>query len=670
MKKLILFPLLLCLITLTVQTQNVISPESLWELGRVSLMDVSPDGSTIVYGVARYDVEANSGQQDLYSLSTLGGVARKITAFESFETGAQFRPDGERIGFLRNGYLWEMNPDGTDKKRISNFRMGGFRYAPTGDRILFFKEVQFGKTTLDHHPDLPMAEVHIIDDLMYRHWDKWYEGKHRNIFYIEYNDGELVGNAVNIMDEPFDSPMKPFGGMNQIAWSPDGRKIAYTCKKKFGRDYTLTTNSNIYLYDLSSGETEDLTPDNDGYDRNPTFSPDGRYIMWNSMERDGFESDRNRIFIHDFQTGERREISEGWDRNADNPQFNEDGTKVYFTSGVHATFQIFEYDIAGGAKRQLTDGIHNFYSFFVRGDFIIASKSTMSLPDEIFRVEIANGTDSQLSSVNTEMLSEIDFGEVKSEWVETTDGKQMLVWMIYPPGFDPNKKYPTILYCQGGPQSPVSQFFSYRWNFQMMASDGYIVVAPNRRGLPSFGREWNDAISEDWGGQAMLDYLSAIDHAAEKSYVDETRLGAVGASFGGYSVFWLAGNHEGRFRSFISHCGLFNLDSWYASTEEQFFANWDIGGAFWDEPVPESYLMHSPHLYAGNWDTPILVIHGEQDFRVPIGEGIQAFHTAQLQGIKSRFLYFPTEGHWVLQPQNSVLWHREFIRWLDETLKN
>ncbi len=669
MKNLYLGLLLLVLPLCTATAQNVITPEKLWQLERASLMDLSPDGELVLFAVAHFDIEANTGQQDLFIIPAEGGEARRITAFESYETNARFRPDGEKIGFLRNGYLWEMDPDGTNKRKVSDFTMGGFAYSPTGDHILYFKEVQFGKTTLDHHPDLPKAEARIIDDLMYRHWDSWYEGKHRNIFYVAYEDGKIKGEGTNIIDEPYDSPMKPFGGMSQIQWSPDGKTIAYTCKKKFGKDFTMSTNSNIYLYDIESGETTNLTPDNDGYDRQPHFSPDGRYLLWSSQERDGFESDRKRIMVHDFETGERTEVSRGWDRNADNPQFSREGDRIIFTSGVHATFQIFEYDLESEEKRQLTDGIHNFYGFAQHGDLIVAEKSTMSMPNELFTVSLESGEFSQLTDVNTELLSGLDLGEVKSEWVETTDGKEMLVWMIYPPGFDPEKKYPTILYCQGGPQSPVSQFFSYRWNFQMMVSDGYIVVAPNRRGLPSFGREWNDAISEDWGGQAMKDYLSAIDHAAEKPYVDEDRLGAVGASFGGYSVFWLAGNHDGRFRSFISHCGLFNLESWYATTEEQFFANWDIGGPFWDDPIPESYLKHSPHTYAGNWDTPILVIHGEKDFRVPIGEGIQAFHTAQLQDIKSRFLYFPTEGHWVLQPQNSVLWHREFIRWLDETLK-
>ncbi len=669
MKKLLLFTAFLTFTAVSVFGQNTLTPELLWKLERLSLQDMSPDGKWVVYGQARFEVSENKGQQDLFLLSTEDGSSKRITAFESYEGNAQFRPDGKKIGFLMGGYLWEMNPDGTDKKKISDFTMQGFKYAPSGDRILFYKEVQYGKTTEDHHPDLPKAEARIIDDLMYRHWDQWYEGKHRNVFYMDYKDGELEGEYTNIMEEPYDSPMKPFGGLSQVNWSPDGTQIVYTCKKKSGVDYTLSTNSNIYLYNIENGQTSNLSEGNEGYDRDAVFSPDGRYLAWNSLERDGYESDRYRIHLLNIETGEKRELTEGWEMNARGPQFSNDGETIYFTSGVEATFQIFSVDIESGERRQITDGIHNYYGFATHDDFLIGEKSTMSMPNELFKVDIQTGVEEQITHANTDLLSNIELGEVKSEWVETTDGKQMLVWMIYPPGFDPDKKYPTILYCQGGPQSPVSQFFSYRWNFQMMVSDGYIVVAPNRRGLPSFGLEWNEDISGDWGGQAMQDYLSAIDHATEKDYVDEDRLGAVGASFGGYSVFWLAGNHEGRFKSFISHCGLFNLESWYASTEEQFFANWDIGGAFWEDPVPESYKKHSPHLYAGNWDTPILVIHGQKDFRVPVNEGIQAFHTAQLQGIKSRFLYFPTEGHWVLQPQNSVLWHREFIRWLDETLK-
>jgi len=669
MKKYLISSLLALFFGAVVLAQNVITPEILWKLDRVSLQALSPDGKWAVYGVASYDVENNSGQQDLHIISTETGESRKITAFESFETNAQFRPDGQRIGFLSNGYLWEMDLDGANKKKVSDFPMLGFKYSPTGDHILFYKEVQFGKTTLDHHPDLPKAEARIIDDLMYRHWDKWYEGKHRNIFYMEYQNGNLKGKAVNIMDEPYDSPMKPFGGLSQVNWSPDGTYIVYTCKKMSGLDYTLSTNSDIYLYNLRSRQTINLTEENVGYDKDAVFSPNGRFLTWNSQERDGFESDRYRIMLLDLQANFRIELTEGWDENAYGPQFSRDGQWIYFRNPRNATFQVSRIRLADGRVEQITDGVHNYNSFIVQNDFIVGSKSTMSLPDEIFKVDAITGEEIQLTQVNTELLEGLDLSEVKAEWVETTDGKQMLVWMIYPPNFDPNKKYPTILYCQGGPQSPVSQFFSYRWNFQLMSSDGYIIVAPNRRGLPSFGREWNDQISGDWGGQAMKDYLSAIDHAAKKPYVDEDRLGAVGASFGGYSVFWLAGNHEGRFKSFISHCGLFNLDSWYLTTEEQFFANWDVGGPFWEDPVPESYLQHSPHLYVGNWDTPILVIHGENDYRVPIGEGIQAFHAAQLQGIKSRFLYFPTEGHWVLQPQNSVLWHREFIRWLDETLK-
>jgi len=406
-----------------------------------------------------------------------------------------------------------------------------------------------------------------------------------------------------------------------------------------------------------------------GYDMDPVFSPDGKSIVWNSMERDGYEADRNRIFMMNLQSGTKEELTKGLDRNCNSPQWSSNGKTLYFSSPEKGTYQLFSMDVATKQVRQITKGQHNYYGFVPNGDHIIASKASMSTPHELFKVDLRSGTDKQLTKINTDLLRKIKMGEVKERWVKTTDGKDMLVWMIYPPNFDPNKKYPALLYCQGGPQSTVSQFWSYRWNFQMMAANDYIIVAPNRRGLPSFGTEWNEQISGDWGGQAQQDLLSAIDDAKQESYIDENRLGAVGASYGGYSVYWLAGNHNKRFKTFISHCGLFNLESWYGTTEEMFFANWDLKGSYWDKNKSKTWSTDSPHRYVGNWDTPMLVIHGGKDFRVPESEGMQAFQAAQLQGIPSRFLYFPNEGHWVQKPQNGILWQRVFFEWLDKSLK-
>lgn len=648
-----------------------LTPELLWELGRLSLDAASPDGKSVLYGVTYYDVPTNKGNRDLYLVPSAGGFSKKVTAFEESEVDAKYRPDGKRIGFLRKGNLWEMNPDGSDQRKVSDLEMNGFHYSPDGRHILFIQDVKFGTKASEKHKDLPLTEARVIDDLMYRHFDSWDDFKSSNIFIVPYENGKLTGDPVNIMNEPFDAPLNPFGGMEQITWSPDGKSIAYTCKKSSGKEYSIGTNSDVYLYHLESGMTKNLSDGMPGYDMEPVFSPDGRYVAWNSMERAGFESDRTRIFIYDFQSGKRWELTEGLDREANHPKWSKDGKTIYFITGEKATYQLAAVDIANRMFRFITKGTHD-YNAFVVADLhtLIGVRTSMSHPAELYSIDIKTGKQTQLSFVNDEPLSQVKMGEVKERWVKTTDGKEMLVWMIYPPDFDPSKKYPTLLYCQGGPQSAVSQFWSYRWNFQLMAANGYIVVAPNRRGLPSFGGDWNDQISGDWGGQAMRDYLSAIDHAAKETYVDKSNLGAVGASFGGYSVYWLAGNHNKRFKTFISHAGMFNMESWYGTTEEMFFANHDIGGPYWDEKLKSEYLAHSPHRYVDKWDTPMMVIHGEKDFRVPIGEGMQAFQAAQLRGIPSRFMYFPDEGHWVLKPQNGLLWHREFYSWLGKWLKD
>jgi dipeptidyl aminopeptidase/acylaminoacyl peptidase len=521
------------------------------------------------------------------------------------------------------------------------------------------------------HDDLPNANGKVITDLMYRHWDTWEDEKYSNIFVATYHDGALTSGPKNIMNEPYDTPLQPFDGMEDISWDAGGARIAYTCKKSAGREYTLSTDSDIYLYDLSSGETKNITEGMPGYDKEPVFSPNGRYLAWNSMARAGFESDRNRIFLMDLQTGEKHELTAGLNRDASHPKWSRNSNTVFFTVGENATYQIASIEVATGEFRMITEGTHNYNDIRVAGPaYLVGARTSMSMPQEIYRINLLSGGQKQVSFINEPILKKVKMGDVKPRWVMTTDSMHMLVWMIYPPDFDPTMKYPTLLYCQGGPQSAVSQFWSYRWNFQLMAANDYIIVAPNRRGLPSFGRQWNDQISGDWGGQAMNDYLSAIDNAMQEPYVDTSNVGAVGASFGGYSVYWLAGNHDKRFSAFVSHCGLFNLESWYGTTEEMFFANWDLGGPYWDSTYHEEYEKFSPHTYVENWDTPMLVIHGENDFRVPVSEGIQAFHAAQLRGIPSRFLYYPDEGHWVLKPQNGLMWHREYFNWLDKWLKN
>jgi len=686
------------LLSMTAKTQERYTAETLWKLGRVSDMKLSPSGETILYGVTWYDIAANKGNRDLYILHKNAESPRKITDSKGSEVNGIWRPDGKKTGYLSTEsgsmQLWEMGINGEDKKQVTNIEGGinGFSYSPDMKNIVYIKDVKIEQDAHDMYPDLPLANALIYDDLMYRHWDSWHDYSYSHIFIAPYSDG-VVSEGKDIMPgEAFDSPMMPWGGMEQIAWTPDGKALAYVCKKLKGKEYALSTNSDIYLYSLPTGTTKDLTEGNEGYDQDPVFSPDGSKMVYRSMATPGFEADKDRIMLLEFnpealnglknnieklktKSGKPFEmnsmiytdLSEGFDQSSSQFTWSKDSKSIYFISGIQATFQVYKLDIATKKIKQLTHGDHDIEAYALDGNDLIITKMRMDLPSEIFRVK-ADGQEEQLTFTNREILKNVVPGKTTKRWITTTDGKKMLVWVILPPNFDPNKKYPALLYCQGGPQSVVSQFFSYRWNFQMMAAHDYIIVAPNRRGLPTFGQEWNDQISGDYGGQNMKDYLSAIDSVAAEPWVDETRLGAVGASYGGYSVYWLAGNHNKRFKTFIAHCGIFNFESMYGSTEEMFFVNYDYKGAYWDKPRPKSYDF-SPHLFVGNWDTPILVIHGGNDFRIPYTEGMQAFNVAQLNNIPSRFLFFPDESHFVTKPQDAILWQREFFKWLDKYLK-
>ncbi len=664
-----------------------VTPELLLQLGRVSDPQPSPDGRQVVFGVTRYDREANKGFRALYALSIRGGKPIRLTDSDANASGGRWRPDGERIGFLfgpaDSPQLWEMRPDGTGKKQVTRIEggIGNQLYSPNGGFISFTRSVKLDQTVAETFADLPKAEARIIDQLMFRHWDSWRDGTYRHLFVAPYSSGEVTGPPIDVMaGERFDTPLRPFGGVEQIDWSPDGTRIAYTCKKLHGNAYATSTNSDVYVYDLRTGQTKNVSQGNPGYDVEPRFSPDGKALLWLSMRTPGYEADRQRLIFLDLETGTQKELAEGFDQNVTHPAWAAKGSKIYFVSGTRATKQIYAVeagDLASSSDplpiRPLTIGEHDYTSLEVvpstQPPVLIGTRMSISIPPEVFRIESESGKETQLTFTNKLAWDRVALGTVAKRMVRTSDGKDMLVWVIYPPGFDPTEKYPALLYCQGGPQIAVSQFFSYRWNFQLMAANGYIVVAPNRRGLPGFGEDWNAQISGDWGGQAMRDYLSAIDALSAEPYVDQKRLGAVGASFGGYSVFWLAGNHEGRFQAFVSHDGVYNLESMYGSTEEIFFVNHDMEGPYWKEPTPRSYRDFSPHRFVANWDTPILIIHGELDFRVPVAESLQAFTAAQLRGIPSRLLYFPKENHWVLAPQNSILWNRVFFRWLDQYLK-
>lgn len=655
-------------------TDGKISPEVLMAFGRLGDVQVSPDQSKILYGVGYYSVAQNKSNRELFVMNADGSDNQQLTSTLKGEFNARWVKNGKKIAFLsaQSGsmQLWEMNPDGTGRTQISN-REGGindYLYSPDSKQVILIANVKWGERTTDRYPDLDKTSGIIVEDLMYKHWDEWVTTVPHPFLY-DY-DGKTLSNERDIIEgEPFECPLKPFGGTEQLAFSPDGKLIAYTCKKLSGQAYALSTNTDIYLYDVAEGKTvANLSKDMMGYDINPTFSPDGTKLAWESMEHDGYESDKNRLFVMDLATRTRTYITADFDQNANSLQWDAEGEHIYFISCWHGCTQVYKANIATREIKQLTEGQHDYEQIVLCGNKIIGVRHSMSMPNEVYSINPENGEQTQITFENKHLLDQVNMGKVEPRWVKTTDNKEMLVWVIYPANFDPAKKYPTLLYCQGGPQSPVSQFWSYRWNFQIMASNDYIIVAPNRRGLVGFGQEWLEAISKDYGGQCMRDYFSAIDDVAKEPFVDRDRLGCVGASFGGYSVYWMAGHHEGRFKAFIAHDGMFNLEQQYLETEEMFFVNWDLGGPYWDPKTAETYA-NSPHKFVDKWDTPIMVIHGETDYRILASQGMSAYNAAKLRGIPAELLIFPDENHWVLQPQNSVLWQRRFFNWLDRWLK-
>jgi len=654
------------------------TPEALWAMGRIGGMNVSPDGKKVVYTVAYYSVPENKSNREVFVMNADGSDNKQITKTGFAENEAVWIKGGTKIAFLCNesgsSQLWEMNPDGTDRKRLSDYDkdIEGFAFSPDEKKVLFISQVKTVNSTADKYPDLDKATGVIITDLMYKHWDEWVTTA-PHPFVADF-DGKSISNPVDVMEgELFESPMKPFGGIEQLAWNTTSDKIAYTSRKKTGKEYAISTNSDIYVYDLNTKQTTNITEENKGYDTNPTYSPDGKSIAWLSMERDGYEADQNRLMVMNLETGEKTFVSKDFDSNVDSYCWSADCKRIYFTGVWHGESQVYQIDLANGNKiTLLTEGMYDYASVALLGDKLIAQRHSMSMGDEIYSIDLTGDhTVTQLTFENKHIYDQLTMGKVEERWMKTTDGKQMLTWVIYPPQFDPNKKYPTLLFCEGGPQSPVSQFWSYRWNFQIMAANDYIIVAPNRRGLPGFGLEWNEAVSGDYGGQCMKDYFTAIDEVAKEPYVNKDRLGCVGASFGGFSVYWLAGHHDKRFKAFIAHDGIFNMEMQYLETEEMWFANWDMGGAPWEKnnKVAQRTFDNSPHKFVGEWDTPILVIHGQKDFRIDASQGMGAFNAARMRGIPAQYLYFPEECHWVLGCQNGILWQRTFAAWLDKWLK-
>ena len=655
---------------------GLMTPEVLWSMGRVGGISVSPDGKDVLYGVQYYSIPQNKSNRDLYLVPVKGGASVQLTKTAIGEQEAVWSADGTEIYFLSSesgsSQLWKMRKDGKKRNQLTKYAsdIDAFSLSPDQSKILFISQVQYGKRVRDIYPDLPLSSGKVVDDLMYKHWDEWVETI-PHPFVADLTKKGLE-NVVDILGgQPYESPMKPWGGIEQLAWSPDGKSIAYTCRKKTGKEYALSTNSDIYLYTLETKATKNLTEGMMGYDTNPVFSPNGQFVAFQSMARDGYEADRDRLFIHDLKNGDNRCLSDSLDGDVSSACWAKDGRKIYFLSALQAVTQIFSADLETASVKQVTDGMHDFESIVMAGDQLVGLRHSLSHPNDVYRINPVNGEMSALTNENKEIYDRLKVGRVEKRMIETTDKQQMLTWVVYPPDFDSTRVYPAILYCSGGPQGTVGQFWSFRWNLQLMAANGYIVVAPNRRGVSGLGQAWKEQISKDYGGQNMKDYLSAIDALAKEPYVDENRLGCVGASYGGFSVYWLAGNHHKRFKAFIAHSGIFNAEAQYLETEELWFENWDMGGPFWEtsNAVAQRSFANSPHKFVKNWDTPILCIHGEKDYRILASQGMAAFNAAKLMGIPAELLVFPDENHWILKPQNGILWQRRFFNWLDRWVK-
>lgn len=625
------------ILSLVVTAQEKLTPETMWKLGRVSAVGLTADKTAVVYSVSTPNVAENKSSRTTYLIPLAGGTARAV-------------------------------PD-------SNTGVRNSRISPNGQYKISAKEVKvkkvFGK---DYYPDLQKSTAQIYDSLNYRHWDEWEDGAFSHIFLHRLVNGKWDEGKDLMAGQPYDSPQKPFGGDEDFIWSPDSKAVIYVTKPKYGTAYALSTNTDIFRYDIATGTTTNLSQGMMGYDMAPEFSSRGT-LAWLSMKREGFEADKNDIIVLE---GDRKvNLTEKWDGTVSAFRWSNDGSRIYFEAPVGGTLQLFEVPYQPAAKtaptiRQITKGTFDINALVGQaGNTFVVSRSDMNHASELYTVDLANGSMKQLTHVNDSTYNRLALSKVEKRMVKTTDGRQMTVWVIFPPDFDPAKKYPTLLYCQGGPQSALTQYYSFRWNFQLMAANGYIVVAPNRRGMPGHGAKWNEDISKDWGGQVMQDYLSAIDDISKEPYVDKARLGCVGASYGGYSAFYLAGVHNNRFKTFIAHDGVFDLRSMSGTTEELWFTNWDFGGYYWEKNnkvVQKAFEQFNPINFVDKWNTPILIVQGGKDYRVPIEQGLQAFQAAQLRGIKSRLLYLPDENHWVLKPQNALVWQREFFRWLEETL--
>ena len=687
----------------TAVKSELMTPEVLWAMGRVGAVTPSANGKLVVYNVSYYSVEQNKSHSVLYILDLNTKKSTQLTTGTASESGAVFINNDKQLLFQSKGQLWTMNIDGSNRQQVNTTKddedIDEFLLSPDGKKIILIRQIDSYSSIQKNPEELSKSTGMVINDMMYKHWDHFVKTI-PHPFVADFS-ASGIGSECDILDgEPYECPSLPFGGVEELSWSPDSKTIAYTCRKKTGKAYATSTDSDIFLYNLATGTTTNICkpadyvePETDdarsredqavnanldlnmGYDQAPQYSPDGNFIAWTSMERDGYESDRSRLCVYDIKTGKKTYVTESFQSDVATFCWSNDSKSLYFTGSWHGRSHVYSTNIKGEV-RKLTDGDydHTVHAAINHDAQLLVKRHSMSEADEIYTLDLKKKDASALTKITNEnehIFSKLTMGEIKERWITTVDNKQMLCWVVYPPHFDPTKKYPTLLFCQGGPQTPVGQGWSYRWNSQLMAANGYIVVMPARRGVPGYGMEWLEAISGDYNGLCMQDQLSAIDDVCKESYVDKDRLGCVGASFGGYAVYWLAGHHEGRFKAFIAHDGIYNTHAQYTETDEMWFVNWDFKAAPWRTDIAAAKKVHddSPHLSIDKWDTPILCIHGMLDYRIMHTQGEAAFQAAQMRGIPSQLLLLPDENHWVLKPQNGILWQRTFFNWLDKWLK-
>ena len=695
-------------------TDGHMTPEVLLSLGRLSDPQLSPDGKTILYGVSYTSIEENRSVRNLFTIPVEGGDPTPLTMDGKSISSARWSLDGNSIFFLQEGKLWEapLKSGQLGTRTLRADIPGGiedYLLSPDQTQMVYVTGVHSDvEVPTDSDPSLDKAKAYATENLMYRHWDHW-RTEIAHSFVATLVNG-VVKEGMDILEgEPFELPNGPFSDIADLAWSHDGRYIAYACKKLSGKQYAFSTNTCIFIYCPLTGETSQVTFDG-GYDTHPVWSPDGTRLAWLSMERDGYEADKVRLMLADViyeEEGEGqsanpsveniRDISASFKYNVEGPVWADDSQSIYFsalTEGLGAVYNIIPD--AGEIFRLTADNLwFDFGSpFGIQQDgTLLTTFMSMDFPTEL--VAVNDNAVRQITFENEHILSQLDKHETEARMVKTVDGQDMLTWVLYPPQFDPAKTYPAIEITLGGPQGTLSQDWSYRWNYLLMCHQGYVVVLPNRRGTTAFGQPWCEQISGDYIGLNMQDYLSAAKAIKEEPYI--SGVAACGASYGGYSVYYLAGIHGDVYDCFISHAGIFNEEHMYMTTEEMWFPNWDNGGLHeyayepgqtgpagdgvtfggikqggspWSSlPKARRHYDNSPHKLVQNWHTPILCIHGGSDFRVPVDEGMAAFNAAQMMGVPSRLLVFPDENHWILKPQNALYWHRSYFDWLDRWMK-